>query len=110
MTFPTLPDLGWSAHFLGQLSIEELETLTPLRLAEVHRDRATGLGPGGTVALTYPPEIGAGDTAVGDWVLADPGTCRIRECSTGGARSRGARPGAKGGASSSPPISTRSSS
>jgi ribosome biogenesis GTPase len=78
MTLPTLPDLGWSAHFLGQLSIEELETLTPLRLAEVHRDRATGLGPGGTVVLSYPPDIGAGDTAVGDWVLADPGTCRIR--------------------------------
>jgi ribosome biogenesis GTPase len=77
MLSPSLPDLGWSAHFLSQLSLRELETLSPLRLAEVHRDRAVGLGPEGAVALGYPPGLGAGDTAVGDWVLADPATGRI---------------------------------
>lgn len=77
MNLQHLSDLGWSARFLGQLSIEDLETLTPLRLAEVHRDRAVGLGPDGAVPLTYPPDLAAGDTAVGDWVLADPGLGRI---------------------------------
>lgn len=73
----SLADLGWSAHFLSQLSLDEHERLVPLRLAEVHRDRATGLGPSGEVALTYPADLSAGDTAVGDWVLAEPGTYRI---------------------------------
>lgn len=73
----TLPDLGWSAHFLGQLSIDELETQVPLRLTRVERDRARGLGPGGEVDLTYPPGLPAGETTVGDWVLAGPDTARI---------------------------------
>ncbi len=73
----SLPDLGWSAYFLGQLSIEELDELTPLRLFEVHRDRALGVGPGGEVALRYPPGLTAAETTVGDWVLADPETSRI---------------------------------
>jgi ribosome biogenesis GTPase len=77
MTSPSLSDLGWSARFLSQLSLEELETLTPFRLAEVRRDRALGLGPDGAVPLTYPPDLGAGETAVGDWVVADPATGRI---------------------------------
>jgi ribosome biogenesis GTPase len=74
---PSLSDLGWSAFFLGQLSLDDLETLLPLRLTGVERDRATGLGPDGPVTLTYPPSLSAGDTAVGDWVLADPATHRI---------------------------------
>lgn len=77
MTHLSLPDLGWSARHLGQLSLEELETLAPLRLTEVHRDRAIGLGEDGPVPLTYPPDLAAGETAVGDWVLADPATGRI---------------------------------
>jgi ribosome biogenesis GTPase / thiamine phosphate phosphatase len=77
MISQSLSDLGWSARFLGQLSLDELETLTPLRLAEVHRDRAVGVGPDGAVQLTFPPDLPAGDTAVGDWILADPATFRI---------------------------------
>lgn len=73
----TLADLGWSALFLSQLSVDELETLTPLRLTGVERDRARALGPDGVATLTFPPDISAGDTAVGDWVLCDPATGRI---------------------------------
>jgi ribosome biogenesis GTPase len=73
----TLADLGWSAFFLGQMTLAELETLRPLRLVAVERDRATGLGPDGPAALTYPPTLPVGETAVGDWVLADPATGRI---------------------------------
>ena len=36
----TLADLGWSPFFQQQLSLEELETLIPARVFEVHR---TGL-------------------------------------------------------------------
>jgi ribosome biogenesis GTPase len=74
---PSLSDLGWSAFFLGQLTLDELETLRPLRLTGVERGRATGLGPDGPVTLAYPPTLSAGETAVGDWVLADPATHRI---------------------------------
>ena len=74
---PSLSDLGWSAFFLGQLSLDELETLRPLRLTGVERDRATGLGPDGAMTLSYPPTLSAGETAVGDWVLADPDAQRI---------------------------------
>lgn len=77
MTSSSLSDLGWSAHFLSQLSLEELDSLAPLRLFEVQRDRATGLGPTGSVLLGYPPGLSSGETVVGDWVLADPETGRI---------------------------------
>lgn len=74
---PTLSDLGWSAFFMAQLALDEVGTLRPLRLISVARNRATGLGPDGQVALSYPPDLLSGDTAVGDWVLADPATDRI---------------------------------
>jgi ribosome biogenesis GTPase len=77
MTSLSLSDLGWSAFFLSQLSLDDLERLSPLRLTEVHRDRAVGLGPDGSMPLTYPPDLGAGETAVGDWVLAEPAAGRI---------------------------------
>jgi len=74
---PSLLDLGWSAHFLSQLSPEEAEVLTPGRVAEIQRDRLsvlTGTGPRG---LVLPSEIGAGDVAVGDWLLIEPGAERV---------------------------------
>ncbi|MGI1662940.1 ribosome small subunit-dependent GTPase A [Palleronia sp. KMU-117] len=73
----TLADLGWSAFFMGQLTLEEFETLRPLRLIAVERDRATGLGPDGPITMTFPPTLPAGDTAVGDWVMVDPAARRI---------------------------------
>lgn len=73
----SLPGLGWSAFFMGQLSLDELAQLSPVRLTSVARDRAAALGTAGPVTLAYPQDIGAGDTAVGDWVLADPTMHRI---------------------------------
>jgi ribosome biogenesis GTPase / thiamine phosphate phosphatase len=75
MTSTSLADLGWSAHFADQL--DDSDRLTPLRLFEIQRDRATGIGPEGSVVLTYPEGLSAGRTVVGDWVLADPETARI---------------------------------
>ncbi|HQU66919.1 MAG TPA: ribosome small subunit-dependent GTPase A [Albidovulum sp.] len=73
----TLASLGWSADFLRQLDADELATLTPARVTGVHRDRLTILAVNGAAELRLPPDIAAGDVAVGDWVLADPGIGRV---------------------------------
>ncbi len=72
----TLRDLGWSSDFLRQLSPDELDSLTPARVTGVHRTRLAVLTADGPAELTLPPNLSAGDIAVGDWVLADPATLR----------------------------------
>lgn len=67
----SLPDLGWSAFFLGQCDADRLTTLEPVRLAAIHRDRVEALGAEGPASLTLPPPLTTGDLAAGDWVLAD---------------------------------------
>lgn len=76
MTPHTLPGLGWSSDFLRQLATDEMETLTPARVAGVHRDRLSVLTIDGALELRLPPGLAAGDIAVGDWVLVDPATRR----------------------------------
>jgi len=73
----TLASLGWSSDFLRQLSTEELATLSPARVTGVRRDRIAALAPSGALDLRLPGDISAGDIAVGDWVLADPGSGRV---------------------------------
>ncbi|MGP6085674.1 ribosome small subunit-dependent GTPase A [Antarctobacter jejuensis] len=67
MTDYTLADLGWSDHFARQLDGDE--TLTPLRITEVHRDRLRVLGANGAAELI--PTESSGAYVVGDWVLSD---------------------------------------
>jgi len=66
----SLPDLGWSSHFMMQLSIEELETLTPSRIIAVHRNGYDALSESGPLTLLVKPDNDITIT-VGDWVLAD---------------------------------------
>jgi ribosome biogenesis GTPase len=66
-----LADLGWSAFFLSQLDLDDIATLTPARIAEIHRDRLVALAADGTRSLVVPGYGSTGDHAVGDWVLAD---------------------------------------
>jgi ribosome biogenesis GTPase len=66
-----LADLGWSERLEVQLAPADA-ALTPLRITEVQRTRATGLGTGAARLLEFPPGMSAGEVAVGDWVLADP--------------------------------------
>ena len=73
----TLPDLGWSAFFLSQLEIEELETTKPARVSSVHRDRVSVITDDGATDLVTEAGISTGDIAVGDWVLAHPTEHRI---------------------------------
>ncbi|MCB2134688.1 MAG: ribosome small subunit-dependent GTPase A [Rhodobacteraceae bacterium] len=72
----SLADLGWSAELLRQLEPDELDRLKPARVTGVHRDRLTALSEDGALLLSLPPDLSAGDFAVGDWVLADPETDR----------------------------------
>jgi ribosome biogenesis GTPase len=69
----SLPHLGWSGFFADQLLSEEADAL-PVRIANVHRSRLTGLSPTGPIELTLPVHTNTGEFVVGDWVLADPDT------------------------------------
>ena len=71
MTY-TLPELGFSAHFQSQLTPEEFETLTPMRVSEVHRSSIDTLGEGGPQRLPMTGAMADAAVAVGDWILVDP--------------------------------------
>lgn len=68
-----LETLGWSAFFADQRVASD-DGRVPRRVAAVHRSRLGGLAPAGAVDIALPPLVNAGDFAVGDWVLVDPGT------------------------------------
>ena len=79
---PTLASLGWSNFFLSQLEEAEL-SLTPVRIAGVHRARIDGLSVDGPVTLPFTGAISAGDLAIGDWVLSDgERICRLLDRKT----------------------------
>lgn len=73
MTY-TLADLGWSSHFMMQLSIEQLESYTPARIISVHKNGFSALvesgGESGPIRLMAKPD-GTQSITVGDWVMAD---------------------------------------
>lgn len=69
---PDLKILGWTQHFTGQLSADEIQTQTPVRITEVRRRDVIALDATQTrhdLALTG--ENVAGDFAVGDFALTD---------------------------------------
>lgn len=69
--------LGWSPFFMSQLDLDELEALTPARIATVHRDRVVGFSDIGTLELTLDQGITTAAVAVGDWVLCAPDQHRL---------------------------------
>ena len=75
----TLASLGWSPDFQHQRDHVALDRLTPARVTGVHRDRVAVLTTDGAEELRLPPDLAAGDIAVGDWVLADPATGRVAQ-------------------------------
>ena len=77
MTELTRAALGWSPFYMSQLELEELETLTPARIATVHRDRVIGFSDIGTLELTLDPGITTAAVGVGDWVLCAPDQHRL---------------------------------
>ena len=72
-----LASLGWSDFFVSQLDDAE-RSLTPVRIAGVHRARIDGLSDDGPVTLPFTGDASAGDLAIGDWVLSDG--ARIARC------------------------------
>lgn len=77
MTDLTRDALGWSPFFMSQLELEELDTLTPARIATVHRDRVVGFSEIGALELTLDPGITTAAVGVGDWVLCAPARHRL---------------------------------
>ena len=67
----TLAGLGWSAHFLRQLSLDEIGRFPPARVTTVHRDRIEAVGEGVASSFGLPPGLPTSDIAVGDWVLTE---------------------------------------
>lgn len=77
----TQSELGFSSYFLSQLSLDELENLSPMRVIEVHRNKLNALGEAGFAELSLDPSTSSGDFAVGDWVLTDE-THRVKRLLT----------------------------
>ncbi len=73
----TLPDLGWSAFFQSQLSIEEVETMRPLRVTEVHRNSLETMGVEGSIRLPMHRDLVEHGMAVGDWVLTEQDSVQV---------------------------------
>lgn len=68
----TLNTLGWTQFFTSQLTTEEFETLTPIRIAEVRRRSLIALTSDETRhELSLTGEHVASDFAVGDFALTD---------------------------------------
>ncbi|WP_417243942.1 ribosome small subunit-dependent GTPase A [Celeribacter sp.] len=69
---PNLKRLGWSQHFTAQMSVEEIETLTPVRIAEVRRRHIIALTDAlDRLELALTGDLVASDFAVGDFALTD---------------------------------------
>ncbi len=66
-----LIELGWSAHFMMQLSDDELQTLSVARITQVHRNQMSAVGLEGDFSLSVSGHSSTGDYAVGDWVVYD---------------------------------------
>jgi ribosome biogenesis GTPase len=79
MTPMTLPEMGWKAVFQQQLSLDELETGYPARVAEVHRNRFVLWTEAGERSLPVTETGNAADITVGDWLLlASTGNAFLR--------------------------------
>lgn len=65
----SLFQIGWKNHFNQQLSIDELENMSPYRVTHVYRNRLVLLGEAGEQDLDlsrYPELL---ECTIGDWVL-----------------------------------------
>ncbi|MHA1128686.1 MAG: ribosome small subunit-dependent GTPase A, partial [Alphaproteobacteria bacterium] len=73
----TLPDLGWSAFFQSQLSIEEVEDLRALRVIEVHRNSLETMGVDGQLRVPMHRDLVEHGMAVGDWILTEQDSVQV---------------------------------
>lgn len=73
----TLPELGWSAFFQSQLSIDEVETLRLLRVTEVHRNSLETMGTEGPLRVPMHKALVEHGMAVGDWILTNTDSVQV---------------------------------
>ena len=69
--------LGWTDFFADQVEPAERD-LAAVRIAEVHRSRLSVAHPDGPVRLDISRRTITAQFAVGDWVLAEPGTHALK--------------------------------
>jgi len=72
----TLADLGWTQFYQSQLSIEDIESLTALRVTEVHRNAMETIGQNGPQRVHMTGEFSDNGVAVGDWIMVETETGR----------------------------------
>lgn len=72
----SLTELGWQPFFQQQISLEELELLSPARVIEQHRSEIEIISEFGKVTLPVSPAMPG--TTVGDWLLVDKNNHFIR--------------------------------
>jgi ribosome biogenesis GTPase / thiamine phosphate phosphatase len=81
----SLGQLGWRSHCSQQLTLEDLDTAWPARVASVHRGAIVVLGERGECCVTLAGHLAADpdlQVTVGDWVMienAAPRICRVLE-------------------------------
>ncbi len=73
----TLPDLGWGAFYQSQLSVEEIETLRPLRVTELHRSSLETMGGDGPLRVPMHKALAEQGLAVGDWILTEKDSVHV---------------------------------
>ncbi len=66
-----LPDLGWSAFYQSQLSLEECADLRAHRITQVHRSTLDLIGENGTQRINMNGMLVDHGVVVGDWILLD---------------------------------------
>jgi len=70
MTYITLPELGWRAHFAAQLE----GNLIPVRVTDIHKSEVGVIGEAGAERLHMTQALVHDGVTVGDWLLKDPET------------------------------------
>ena len=75
----SLGQLGWSAFYSQQLTLEDLDAGLPARVSNVQRSLVTVLYEHGSLDVVVPPALAAADTAiaVGDWLLIERDAPRV---------------------------------
>jgi ribosome biogenesis GTPase / thiamine phosphate phosphatase len=74
-----LDQLGWSALYSQQLSLEDLSAGYPARVSNVQRNLTTVLCERGALDVVVPPRLASADAAiaVGDWLLIEHEAPRV---------------------------------
>ncbi len=81
LTSFALDQLGWSAFYSQQLTLDDLETGLPARVSNVQRSFVTVLCERGSLDVVVPPGLAAAAdsaVAVGDWLLIEREAPRVR--------------------------------